>query len=71
VSNPPFHREFDVNTNVAHRIMRGAKPMLRPGGRLVIVANAFLKYEDVMAQHLTKARVIARSNRFVVIEGRR
>ncbi len=71
VSNPPFHKDFDVNTNVAHRMMRDAKPLLRPGGRLVIVANAFLKYEAVMAQHLTKARVLARSSRFVVIEGRR
>ncbi len=70
VSNPPFHKEFDVNTNVAHRIMRDARARLRPGGRLVIVANAFLKYEDVMAQHLTKSRVIARNNRYVVIEGK-
>jgi 16S rRNA (guanine1207-N2)-methyltransferase len=71
VSNPPFHKEFDVNTNVAHRMMRDAKPLLRPGGRLVIVANAFLKYEAVMSQHLTKARVLARNNRYMVIEGRR
>jgi 16S rRNA (guanine1207-N2)-methyltransferase len=70
VSNPPFHKEFDVNTNVAHRIMRDARTRLRPGGRLIIVANAFLKYEDVMAQHLTKSRVIARNNRFIVIEGK-
>jgi 16S rRNA (guanine1207-N2)-methyltransferase len=71
VSNPPFHKEFDVNTNVAHRVMREAKGHLRPGGRLVIVANAFLKYEDVMAAHLPKARVLARNNRYIVIEGRR
>jgi 16S rRNA (guanine1207-N2)-methyltransferase len=70
VSNPPFHKEFDVNTNVAHRIMREARTRLRPGGRLVIVANAFLKYEDVMAQYLTKSRVIARNNRYMVIEGK-
>ena len=71
VSNPPFHKEFDVNTNVAHRIMREAKSRLSTGGRLVIVANAFLNYEDVMTAHLSRARVVARNNRFVVIEGRR
>ncbi len=71
VSNPPFHKDFDVNTNVAHRLIRGAKEMLNSGGRVVIVANAFLKYEQVMAEHLGRSRVIARTNRFMVIEGRR
>ncbi len=71
VSNPPFHKEFDVNTNVAHRIMREAKDKLRSGGRLVIVANAFLNYEKVMAANLPKVRVIARNNRFMVLEGKR
>ncbi len=49
VSNPPFHQQFDVNTNVAHRLIREAKSALKPGGRLVIVANAFLKYESCYA----------------------
>jgi len=71
VSNPPFHKDFDVNTNVAHRLMREAKDRLRSGGRLVIVANAFLNYEKVMAANLPKVRVIARNNRFIVLEGKR
>lgn len=69
VSNPPFHKDFDVNTNVAHRIIRGATDHLNPGGRLVIVANAFLGYEKVLAEHLSRARALARNNRYVVIEG--
>ena len=69
LSNPPFHQAFDVNTNMAHRLIRGARPMLRPGGRLVIVANAFLKYEQVMASQFARSDVLARNSRFVVIEG--
>jgi 16S rRNA (guanine1207-N2)-methyltransferase len=69
VSNPPFHQAFDVDTDMAHRLIGGARQMLRPGGRLVIVANAFLKYEQVMASHLTRSSVLARDNRFMVIEG--
>jgi 16S rRNA G966 N2-methylase RsmD len=71
VSNPPFHQKFDVNTNVAHRIMREAISYLVPGGRLVIVANAFLKYAETMTEHLERVREIARSGRFVILEGRR
>jgi len=71
VSNPPFHQKFDVDTNVAHRIMREALEMLTPGGRLVIVANAFLKYGEVMEEHLARVRELANDGRYVVIEGRK
>lgn len=69
VSNPPFHKEFDVNTNVAHRIIRGAKKYLHNGGRLVLVANAFLNYEQVMAEQAETVQVLAHDNRYKVIEG--
>jgi len=71
ISNPPFHQKFDVNTNVAHRIMREARQYLAPGGRLNIVANAFLKYTETMTEHLERVRELARNGRFIVLEGRR
>lgn len=71
VSNPPFHQKFDVNTNVAHRLMRELKAALNPGGRLLIVANAFLKYETVMQETFTSVRKLIDTNRYVVLEARR
>ncbi len=71
VSNPPFHQQFDVNTNVAHRLIREASAALRPGGRLVIVANAFLKYDQAMEENLIRVRTLAENGRYVVLEGRR
>ncbi len=68
VSNPPFHQKFDVNTNVAHRLIREAKPLLRSGGRLVIVSNAFLRYEKVMAEHFRAVRPLTQDSRFAVFE---
>lgn len=71
ISNPPFHQKFDVDTNVAHRIMREAINYLTPGGRLIIVANAFLKYSEVMIEHLERVRTLSEDKRYIVIEGRR
>jgi 16S rRNA (guanine1207-N2)-methyltransferase len=71
ISNPPFHRKFDVSTNVAHQLINGAKEHLNPGGRLLIVANEFLRYDALMDEQLSGVRVLARNNRFKVIEGRR
>ncbi|MBX3065055.1 MAG: methyltransferase [Anaerolineae bacterium] len=68
-SNPPFHQHFEVSTNVAQRIIREAGGLLNPGGRLCIVANAFLAYERVMAECFSSMQIIARNNRYVVIQG--
>lgn len=69
VSNPPFHQKFDVNTNTAHRIIRDAKKHLNPGGRLIIVCNAFLPYEAVFDEAFGRHRIITKDHRFKVIEG--
>lgn len=69
LSNPPFHQDFDVTFNVAHRIIREAKQHLNPGGRLVIVANAFLSYEKLMTEHLSDVKVLAKNSRYMVIQG--
>lgn len=69
VSNPPFHQKFDVNAKVAQNIIRKAPNYLKQGGRLVIVANEFLKYEPEFEANFSQFRVIARNNKFKVIEG--
>ena len=69
ISNPPFHKGFDVHTNVAHRIIREAKQVLRPGGRLILVANAFLPYDVEMRNHFREVKRLAETHQFVVLEG--
>lgn len=44
VSNPPFHRGKAIDYTVADRLIGDAHAHLRPGGSLLIVANAFLAY---------------------------
>ena len=71
ITNPPFHREFDVDTNVPHRIIKQARDYLNPGGKLIIVANGFLPYSKVMESHFKKVAEINRDNRYVVLEAQR
>ncbi|MBA3274971.1 MAG: class I SAM-dependent methyltransferase [Chloroflexia bacterium] len=53
-SNPPFHRGKAIDFTVADRLIAETPAHLRPGGSLLIVANAFLacgkRLERVFAQ---------------------
>lgn len=69
VSNPPFHKKFDIHTNVTNRLLTEAKDHLNPNGRLIIVVNTFLKYESVMSEHFKYSRVVTDNGKFKVLEG--
>jgi 16S rRNA (guanine1207-N2)-methyltransferase len=46
ITNPPFHQGVGVDYEVACQFVRDAARVLRRGGRLFLVANRFLRYED-------------------------
>jgi 16S rRNA (guanine1207-N2)-methyltransferase len=69
VSNPPFHQGFDVSSEAVSRLMAQAPDHLKPGGRLLIVANAFLPYEAALEEHLGNAQVVAQNTRYKVLMG--
>lgn len=69
ISNPPFHKSFDVNTNVPHRLINQASEHLTANGRLIIVANVFLKY-DTLAKENFKSVSIQDNERYKIIEAR-
>jgi 16S rRNA (guanine1207-N2)-methyltransferase len=68
--NPPFHQGRDVEFSVARRIMRQAAAHLSDGGRFVLVANLFLRYEDDLIAHWGRVRTLAANDRFHVLEAR-
>jgi 16S rRNA (guanine1207-N2)-methyltransferase len=45
VTNPPFHLEKGTNLAIPAQFIRDAAHVLRPGGRLYLVANRTLPYE--------------------------
>lgn len=71
VSNPPFHQGFMQTQDITRRMIAQAPDYLQSGGRLVIVANAFLPYEPLMQQHLINVQALAQDKRYKVLVGQK
>lgn len=69
VSNPPFHKDWYVSTNITNRLIAEASERLNPGGRLILVANAFLKYEQAFSEYFKQSGTRAQNNKYKVLEG--
>jgi len=69
VLNPPFHRGKAVDMALGQAIMAAACRSLRPGGRLAMVANRQLPYEQPCRQLLSTCDIAEQSEGFKVLEG--
>lgn len=68
VSNPPFHAGVQINHQVVTAFFKQAAGYLRPGGRLRIVANRFLKYQPLLEAHVGPCRILAENEKYRVYE---
>jgi 16S rRNA (guanine1207-N2)-methyltransferase len=66
VSNPPFHRAQATTYAVAEQIIRDAHRLLRPGGRLLLVANSFLRYQPFIEDTFGCADIVAQTGQYKV-----
>ncbi len=71
VMNPPFHRSRAAEPEIGAGIIRAAAKALKPGGRLVMVANRRLPYEAVLAASFAECAEIAGNGSFKVLTARR
>lgn len=69
VTNPPFHTSRAADPGLGRAFIRSAAAMLRPGGRIWLVANRHLPYEAVLAEHFPGVEEIAGDARFKVLSG--
>jgi len=68
VSNPPFHFEHEVNTEVAVDLFREVAGSLKPGGRFVCVANQHLGYRTHLKKFFTTFEIVTQNDKYVVYQ---
>jgi 16S rRNA (guanine1207-N2)-methyltransferase len=68
LSNPPFHAGRAEQPELGRAFIAAASAALRPGGRLLLVANRQLPYESALAQGFAQSRVLAEAEGYKVIE---
>jgi 16S rRNA (guanine1207-N2)-methyltransferase len=70
VSNPPFHQGKAIDFTMPERLIDEASRHLTAGGRLLIVANAFLAYGRRMDERFRSVRIVAATRQYHVLEAR-
>ncbi len=63
-TNPPFHTGIKTDYSVTDGFIRQLKGNLNPTGRLILVANRFLPYPDMLDKYIGRNRLIAQTSKF-------
>jgi len=71
VMNPPFHTGRSGDADIGKAMIAGAWRLLKPGGRLLLVANVHLPYEAVLADQFAASGQTARDSGFKVLWARK
>ncbi len=69
VTNPPFHAGVEAEFIIPLAFIAGSAQALRPGGRLYLVANRFIKYEPYLQKVYTSIRTVHEDRQFKVLQG--
>lgn len=67
LSNPPFHTGKEVNYQVAQALIHGAYDHLNKKGRLVVVANRFIRYDHWMQEVFKNIEVLSTTSKYHVL----
>jgi 16S rRNA (guanine1207-N2)-methyltransferase len=69
LTNPPFHLAASTSLDVAQQFVADAAAVLRPGGRLYLVANRFLPYETALRMQYRRVTVLFADRQYKVLLG--
>jgi len=68
VTNPPFHNSRSANPHLGIAFITAAARLLKPSGRLWLVANRHLPYERALGLHFRQFRTVTESAGFKIFE---
>ncbi len=68
VANPPFHKGHDTYYTDSELFIREAKSHLEPHGHLRVVANIFLRYEQLIEEQFGYVKTVSRTNKYKILE---
>lgn len=71
ICNPPFHTTRAADPDLGRAFIKAAAGMLKPAGKLWLVANRHLPYEATLADYFKELHEIAGDNRFKLLQGAR
>ncbi|HOT90587.1 MAG TPA: class I SAM-dependent methyltransferase [Anaerolineae bacterium] len=71
ITNPPFHQGRDIHFETAQMFIREAARVLKAGGTLYLVANAFLNYAPWLKAHFSNVQAVWENGRFRVWKGQK
>ncbi len=71
LSNPPFHSGQAVNYQIADAMIMQSFQALVQGGQIVIVANKFIRYDDLIQRTFGNVSILVSSGKFHVLSGRK
>jgi len=68
VSNPPFHTGKEVDYQVTNAFIKQSWSALRPGGKLIIVANRFIRYQQIIEKMFNHCEYLEITNHYHVMQ---
>ena len=69
LSNPPFHSGHAVDYQIAQAMIRQSFQVLNPEGQMIIVANRFIRYDNLIKMIFGNVSTLAESGKFHVLSG--
>lgn len=71
ITNPPFHAGLKTFYSTTEELLQGARDYLKHGGRLTLVANAFLPYPDLLQGSFGNCETLAATGKFKIYQARK
>ncbi|WP_337270646.1 class I SAM-dependent methyltransferase [Oryzifoliimicrobium ureilyticus] len=69
--NPPFHEGHAADPAIGQAMIKAAAGALRGGGRLMLVANRGLPYEEILSGNFRESGETCRNARFKILWGKK